>query len=162
MHPYTITSSKILSYALNSTDNGDYFPLLGFCQGIELLHILVANNTEALGWSKLENKRVNTTFVDDAITSRLVKALSPEVLDAMTNKEMLYHLHHRGVQMTAYERFPILKEFFRVISVNVFADGTIASTVEAKDYPIYLTQYHPEVVYEDNARDLDTDKSPLA
>jgi gamma-glutamyl-gamma-aminobutyrate hydrolase PuuD len=55
LHPYTITSLKILNYAKKQTDSGDYFPLLGICQGLELLHILVANHTGALGWSLLEN-----------------------------------------------------------------------------------------------------------
>lgn len=32
-HPYTITAEKILNYAIDHTDNGDYFPILGICQG---------------------------------------------------------------------------------------------------------------------------------
>ena len=102
LHPYTITSQKILDYALNHTDNGDYFPVLGICQGIELLHILVANDTRALGWSKYENKRTNTTFTHEALESRLYQALSPEVLYAMANSEVMYHLHHRGIPVQYY------------------------------------------------------------
>ena len=60
LHPYTITSQKILDYTMQKNDNGDYFPLFGVCQGIELLHILVANDTDALGWSEYENKNANT------------------------------------------------------------------------------------------------------
>ena len=46
--------------------------------------------------------------------------------------------------------------------MNEFADGTIVSTAEAREYPIYMTQYHPEVVYQETAKDLDIDKSPIA
>jgi gamma-glutamyl hydrolase len=55
LHPYTITAKKIYDYALKSNDNGVYFPIIGICQGMELLHILVANDTKALGWSTLLN-----------------------------------------------------------------------------------------------------------
>jgi gamma-glutamyl hydrolase len=55
LHPYTVTSQKILSYAIKLNDKGDYFPIMGTCQGLELLHILVANDTKALGWSTLVN-----------------------------------------------------------------------------------------------------------
>lgn len=32
-HPYTVTAQKILSYSKLHFDQGDYFPLLGVCQG---------------------------------------------------------------------------------------------------------------------------------
>lgn len=56
---------------MNKTDSGDYFPMMGVCQGIELLHILVANDTDALGWSEYENKNIFTDFTQDAFNSRL-------------------------------------------------------------------------------------------
>ena len=31
LHPYTVTSQKILNYAMERHDNGDYFPLFGVC-----------------------------------------------------------------------------------------------------------------------------------
>ncbi len=65
LHPYTITSQKILDYAIQHNDQGDYFPIMGTCQGLELLHILVANDTKALGWSTLINEHVNTMFLDN-------------------------------------------------------------------------------------------------
>ena len=31
LHPYTVTAQKILNYALEHNDNGDYFPIMGVC-----------------------------------------------------------------------------------------------------------------------------------
>jgi len=66
----------------------------------------------------------------------------------MKHKNVLYHLHHRGIPTSFYERFPKLNEYFNILSTNYFVNDTIVSTCEAKRYPIYLTQYHPEIVYE--------------
>ena len=79
----------------------------------------------------------------------------------MENKDILYHLHHRGIPLHYYDKFPILNEFFDILSLNTFEDGTIVSTCEAKKYPIYLTQYHPEIVYEP-AQDILANREPEA
>ncbi|CDW78272.1 gamma-glutamyl hydrolase-like [Stylonychia lemnae] len=159
LHIYTITSQKIFHYALNQTDNGDYYPIIGICQGIELLHIIVANNTQALGWSKYENKRANTQINHHLFnSSRLLQSLTSEVLHTIQQRDILYHLHHRGIPVKDYERFEKLADFFHILSTNIFEDQEIVSTAEAKNYPIYVFQYHPEVVYEPTP-DINSDKS---
>eukprot|EP00347_Sterkiella_histriomuscorum_P018381 403345717 len=162
LHPYTITSQKIMTYALQKTDSGDYFPIVGICQGIELLHIIVANNTKALGWSKYENKDIYTEIEDpiDRKQSRFLNSLSEEVYQAIQGQDMLYHLHHRGIPSAFYKTFPQLNDFFNILTVNTFDGQEIVSTAEAWNYPVYVFQYHPEIVYEDDATDIQTDKSP--
>lgn len=159
LHPYTVTAQKILTYALDHTDNGDYFPIMGVCQGIELLHILVANDTDALGWSEFENQLANTTFTE--VSSRLFSSFSPPVLESMRTRHILYHLHHRGIPTSFYTRFPALSGFFNILSNNTLGNDTIVSTCEAKKYPVYLTQYHPEIVYEP-AADINASRGPEA
>ena len=47
--------------------------------------------------------------------------------------------------MTAYEENPALKAFFSVLSLSLDKGGLpYISTVEARDYPITATQWHPE------------------
>ena len=79
----------------------------------------------------------------------------------METQDILYHLHERAIPIHFYERFPKLNDFFNILSINTFEDGTIVSTCEAKKYPIYLTQYHPEIVYEP-ALDINANREPDA
>ena len=99
LHPYTITSQKILNYALKVNDKGDYFPIMGTCQGLELLHILVANDTKALGWSTLINEHVNTRFLDEdpQRNSKMFKQFDKTTIQAMKDTNILWHYHHRSV-----------------------------------------------------------------
>ena len=126
------------------------------------MHILVANNTRALGWSLLENAHVSTNFTvaDPTSDSRLFSGFSQEVIAAMETKNLLWHFHHRSVPLFYYIKYPKLQEFFRVLSVNEINGVYIVTSVEAKRYPIYLTQYHPEVVL-DPASDINAVRSPL-
>lgn len=126
------------------------------------MHILVANNTNALGWSFLENAHINTKFLDQKPqeASRLFSDFPEKVIRAMENDEILWHYHHRSIPVFYYLKFPRLQEFFKIISVNDIDGKYIATSVEAKNYPFYLTQYHPEVVY-DPANDINAVRSPI-
>ena len=57
----------------------------------------------------------------------------------------MYFHHTWAVLKTTFDNSAALKGFWKLISTSVTPDGTqFVSTVEAKDYPIYGTQYHPE------------------
>jgi gamma-glutamyl hydrolase len=163
LHPYSITGLKILNYAKAQKDQrNESFPLLGICQGHELLHILVANNTYALGWSTLENAHVNTNFLVDDPTkdSRMYSQFGHMAIDEMANEDILYHFHHRSVPVMVYRQFPVLSDFFDIISVNQIDTLLIVASAEARDYPIYVTQFHPEVVLEP-AADINAVRTPM-
>lgn len=78
----------------------------------------------------------------------------------MSTQNLLYHYHVRSIPVFYYLKFPILQEFFKILSVNEIDGVYIASSVEARNYPFYLTQYHPEVVL-DPADDISTVRTPI-
>ena len=78
----------------------------------------------------------------------------------METKDLLWHFHHRSVPLFYYIKYPKLQDFFRVLSVNEINGIYIVTSVEAKKYPIYLTQYQPEVVL-DPTSDINAVRSPL-
>ena len=159
-HLYTVTASKIVDYSIKATDKGDYFPILGVCQGHELLHMLVANDSKALGWSSAENLNLNTEFRVAKTESRMLNYFDSVIIDAMASQNLLMHLHHRGILLDAYSTYPILNEFFKIVSTNNINGVEIVSTAEAHNYPIYLVQYHPEAVY-DPVSDLKSYRVPI-
>ncbi|CDW72622.1 peptidase c26 family protein [Stylonychia lemnae] len=160
-HPYTVTAEKILNYSISHTDNGDYFPLLGICQGHQLLQLLVAKNTNAFGNSEFENKRINTVFVvDPRNQSKMLSTFSAEVLEEMATQDSLLHLHHHAIPLQDYQEFNSLSNFYRVLSINNINGQMIVSTTEAINYPVYTAQYHPEVVLEP-ASDINALRTPI-
>ena len=159
-HQYTVTAQKIVDYSIKATDSGDYFPILGVCQGHELLHMLVANDSKALGWSQAENLNLNTYFRVAHTESRMLAYFDSVIIEAMSSQNLLMHLHHRGILMETYNSYPSLNEFFKIVSTNNINGVDIVSTAEAHNYPIYLVQYHPEAVY-DPVSDLKSNRAPI-
>ncbi|CDW84429.1 gamma-glutamyl hydrolase a-like [Stylonychia lemnae] len=148
-HPYTVTAKKIFEYAKTQNDNHIYFPIFGVCQGHELLHLLVADNISALGWSEGENVCLSTNFsFDMKYVTRLFSSFSDETLEAMQTQEIMMHLHHRGIPVDYYQKYPTLAKFFRILSTNNIQGREIVSTAEALKYPFYITQYHPEAAFD--------------
>ena len=80
--------------------------------------------------------------------SRYFSTLTGDVIQALATQPMLMHLHERGIPLEYYQTYPKLAQTLRVISTNDIDGQVIVSTAEALEYPIYMTQYHPEVVYE--------------
>lgn len=43
------------------------------------------------------------------------------------------------------KKYPIIQEFFDILSINSDKNGIqFISTIEAKNFPFYGTQFHPE------------------
>lgn len=61
------------------------------------------------------------------------------------NYPMAMENHMKGLSMAAYVENPKLSSFFTVLSLSLDKSGNAyISTLEAKRYPIFATQWHPE------------------
>ena len=84
---------------------------------------MVANDSRALGDSKLVNKNAPTNFtVNPRYESRILKNFGDDLLYAMENENILFHAHMHGIPVKFYHDFPSLNDFFKIISVNLI-DG---------------------------------------
>lgn len=68
----------------------------------------------------------------------------------MESQNVALHAHTYSVSTETYENTPGLKESMKIIQTDVWvrpSDGEeieFISAMEGKDYPIFLTMYHPE------------------
>lgn len=94
-----------------------------------------------------------------AKTSRLFNGISTDSLRVLATQNVTMNFHHDGVKPSTYESNPKLKLFYNILSLNVDRKGPISrnnsgesqelgvafiSTMEAKEWPIYGVQWHPE------------------
>ena len=80
-------------------------------------------------------------------SSRLLGADSApgDVVDTLGGANSTINLHHDGVTVGAFEENPALGAFFVLVSTNFDRAGrAFVSTLEAWDFPITATQWHPE------------------
>lgn len=147
--PYVITARKLFNWAVQANDAGDVFPIHGTCLGHQLLHILVSNvsrNDLLVDTDSVSHPSI-LEWTDSTDTSKLFgnlpADLKAKLQDPSYNLAIQNHMY--GIPPAHYDKWPILKEWFDVLTVTKDRNGTeYSSTVEAKKYPFIGTQWHPE------------------
>lgn len=77
--------------------------------------------------------------------SRLLGSAPQRIIDAFTTENSTQNLHHNGVLPTTFQTNANLRNMFHLLSVNEDLKGKpFGSTMEARKYPFYATQWHPE------------------
>ncbi|XP_019730977.1 gamma-glutamyl hydrolase isoform X2 [Hippocampus comes] len=137
-------SSKIFyEMALEANRRGDYFPIWGTCLGLEQLFLLT-NGVSLLTRTNTTAVSLPLKFTKEAKGSRMFQGFPPELMDALALEPLTENSHRWSLAMEAFNSSNTLTSFYKVLSTNTDGKTEFLSTVEAFDYPIYGTQWHPE------------------
>lgn len=142
-HPYMNTVKTILDYTITQNNLGNKFALFAICQGFQALHILISGDPNVLQDSR--RLALNDSFTVFPFSSQSSKFLDFQSQQLTSDLVVEFNWHHFGIPLWTYDRYPALSSFFKVISTDQYpGDSPIVATVEARDYPIFAVQYHPE------------------
>lgn len=76
--------------------------------------------------------------------SKMFKNSNPDFKQLLEKEFVTFNVHHLGTTTVEWEKNK-LGEFFNVVTTSLDDNGKVViSSMEAKDYPIYGVQYHPE------------------
>lgn len=146
-HPYTVTSDLIFKYAMEHTDNGDYFPLIGICQGFQLLNILQSDDKFVLkrSPSMIKNDTLHA-MTGNYEKSRMFMSMDPNAEWLYSSEKVVVNLHNWGIYVADYlYNRPELSSFYHMITYEQDDDMRfVVTAIEAFNYPIYAFQFHPE------------------
>ncbi|ESO84108.1 hypothetical protein LOTGIDRAFT_229608 [Lottia gigantea] len=142
---YAHSGRYIYDLAIKANDEGDFFPLWGTCQGFQLLTNLTAD-VDLLSSTDSENLPLPLNISKSlAGKSRLFGPLPSRIYDFLTQKPVTYNNHHYSMTTKTFHNTKSLYSFYNVLSTNTDREGIeFVSTFEAKDYPFYGVQWHPE------------------
>eukprot|EP00730_Choanoeca_flexa_P001301 TRINITY_DN10575_c0_g1_i1.p1 TRINITY_DN10575_c0_g1~~TRINITY_DN10575_c0_g1_i1.p1 ORF type:complete len:328 (+),score=74.16 TRINITY_DN10575_c0_g1_i1:1-984(+) len=146
---YYHTAQTLFAAVKRKNDNGVDMPLWATCMGFQLLHIIVTGDENVLTRDAYDSEdlSLNLELTPESATSRFFQSLTPGTLTTLRDQNVTSNLHHDGIEPSVYTsgQYPELASFFEVLSINHDRAGKpFVSTVEAKQYPIYATQWHPE------------------
>jgi gamma-glutamyl hydrolase len=146
--PYAATAQLLLDESLAAASRGETWPLWGTCLGHELALVLAAgpNRSVLSAGFDSENLALALTPTPAAATSRLWGSAPPEVWRWLTDpaENNTINLHVQGVTPEDFDGSALSRSFVS-LSTNVDRAGReFVSSAEAKDAPIYTTQFHPE------------------
>ncbi|XP_034026492.1 gamma-glutamyl hydrolase isoform X2 [Thalassophryne amazonica] len=131
--------------ALEANDARDYFPIWGTCMGLQLLTVLVSGEL-LMSRTPAENIAMPLNLTSDAYLSRMFATFSGDFMETLTQERLTGNFHHYGITVKDFVGNEKLNSFFNILSTNVATNGVqFVSTMEAKKYPFYGVQWHPEV-----------------
>jgi len=138
----------IFNYAKSANDNGDHFPLWGTCLGFEELLILGANDTKILdtGFDS-EDLTLALELTQAANASKFFNSMPEYLRKIVTTQKVTYNNHECGISPNHFSGNAKLMSFYDVLSTNQDKQGKpFVSTMEAKKYPFFGVQWHPEKI----------------
>eukprot|EP01136_Pigoraptor_vietnamica_P006174 Opistho-1_new@38770 len=141
---FYLAAKAVYDEAVKANDAGDFFPLWGTCLGFEFLSI-ASSGANHLVHVDIANTSMYLNFTDAADTSRLLGDAPDDVKLTMQTEAIAYNNHVYGLSVTDFGNEPKLSSFWDVLSTNIAPNGIeFISMMEAKNYPFYASQWHPE------------------
>ena len=141
---------EIIAYAEELNDNGTYFPIWGTCQGYELL-TACRSPKENIFSDYDSNPSISTTieFEHHAKDSRLFTKLGShegsKIIKDLSENAIALFGHNYGISPETWNSKEELHGYFNLLATSLDKQGKqLVATIEAKDYPFYGIQYHPE------------------
>lgn len=139
----------ILEKAKEMNSNGIYFPILAICLGFQSLawaeatyqDTLAKTIFDSINWSD----KLRIVFNTDC--SKLYRDIPEYLISAAQTEEVVFNTHKRGIFPCTFEKYPELRDNYRVLATNTDRQGLeYVATFEHKVYPFYAHQHHPEKV----------------
>lgn len=115
-HPYYVTAKRIIEFSkhVKDTENID-FPILGICQGMEL--ISVVQNNDDIG--TLDNiKYYGLRTVKWVKGTEFYSDFSNDLIIKMTKEKVAAHFHQYGISMTTYKKYAGLRDEMSIIQYD--------------------------------------------
>jgi gamma-glutamyl hydrolase len=148
--PYMVQAKRIYDVVLAKNTNGTYFPLHGTCQGFQVLSLLTSQNSSVMSYYAFDSEDLSLALDiswDGHHASRIfnVETAPADIVDTLGNKPVTSNLHHDGVAVADFANNAALSSFYILVSTNFDRKGkAFVSTIEAWEYPVTGTQWHPE------------------
>jgi len=133
--------------ATKINDAGIHFPIMAICLGMEEMTTWTFKPRQIVASScpGAENISLPLHFTKNASSSRLLGNLPSNIAQYLTTENVTANNHKNCVYMKTYFFLPQLNQFYNVLTTNLDGNGVeYASTIEAKSYPFFGLQWHPE------------------
>ncbi|KAG7330047.1 hypothetical protein KOW79_006269 [Hemibagrus wyckioides] len=140
---YAKAAGIFYNLALEANSKGDYFPVWGTCLGFEQLTLLTSGKF-LLSKTNTSGVALPLKFTNESKDSRMFKDFPEDLITSLANEPLTENSHQWSITTESFTGNEKLKNFYRILSTNADGQTEFVSTVEAYDFPIYATQWHPE------------------
>ena len=134
------TVTKFIELSLQPNE---YFPIWGTCFGYEMLMFAIGGFTTLKRYPAEGFYPLHITH--EGRESRMFTSFSPRYLHYLEHNKSCNNNHDYGISPTDFMNNLNLRRFYNIIATIVDNNGKeYVAAIEAKYYPIYGVQWHPE------------------
>ena len=142
---YANVSRTIFELAKATYDEGGYFPIMGICLGHQILATLANGDTDIRILTDSFNMTAPLNLPKNYRNSKLFRYIPHERMKMFNETLITTHFHELSIPLKSFHENKKLKDFYKVLTTNLDRRGLeFVSTMEARKYPFYSTQWHPE------------------
>lgn len=140
---YSNTARIFFNKAIESYDDGDYFPVWGTCLGFEELAFLVSGES-LLTLTNTVSVPLPLNFTEGALRGRMFRNFPAELLVSLALEPLTANFHKWSLSVKNFTENENLKKVFNILTTNTDGNIEFISSMEGFTYPIYAVQWHPE------------------
>ncbi|XP_041669700.1 gamma-glutamyl hydrolase [Cheilinus undulatus] len=140
---YARAAKIFYELAIEANQRGDYFPIWGTCLGFEQLTVLTSGKNLLVN-TNTSGIALHLEFTNETKHSRLFGGFPDELMKDLASEPLTENSHKWSIALSTHRSNEELNSFYKVLSTNTDGRTEFVSTMEAYDYPIYGTQWHPE------------------
>ena len=145
---YYYASKELLKLAIKENERR-CFPVWGGCMGMQQMMIVADGNDNYNDFletfDSYKNYKTPLFFTEEGMHSQLFSLFSKKELDKMQTTDCSLHNHTMGLTPDTFKKCEPLNSFYRILQTSFDRNNKeFVSTIEARNYPFYGVQWHPE------------------
>ncbi|XP_067836270.1 gamma-glutamyl hydrolase [Heptranchias perlo] len=142
--PYAKIAALYYNLALKAKDHGTHFPVWGTCLGFEELTVITSGEKLLIA-TNTSNLSLPLKFAKDAVNSQMFKNFPEDLMQALAVEPLTANSHRWSLSVKNFTSNTKLSNFYKILTTNTDSQQVeFVSTMEARSYPIYGVQWHPE------------------
>lgn len=142
---YFDTIKRVFQYVLDKNDAGEPFPLFAQCLGFELVSMIVSKDNNILEAFDAQDQASTLQFPSYALEGSVFQRFDTDLIKKVSTNCLVMQNHRYGISPRRYRENDALSSFFKILTTSPDENGKVyVSTVQANNYPITCTQWHPE------------------
>ena len=111
--------------------------------------MMIGDNKDNLNlltkFDSFNNLMLPLDITREGLKSRLLSNAPKQYVEYLQNTKCTLNNHRMGLSPKDFKRSKMLHRFYKIISTNKDRKGKeFVSTIEARDFPFYGVQWHPE------------------